>query len=97
VSEDDFWKPESKRPVRWHPRGSRHHHHDEDRELTRDEVYAPEIFGGFLGEWKRDQAFFQYRLIKSAGPLGVLLVVLVLVGIAFYMVVSLVALAASWF
>jgi len=63
---DDFWdrgeEQQSSGPT------SRVHRHrpKEDRLLTRDEITVPDLYSGTLGEWKRDQGFFTYLLLKGA-------------------------------
>ena len=85
MSDDRFWHSESRKPVRWHPRGKRgrHKHDDPDRDLTYDEVYSPELLdGSYLGDMRRGQGFLTYKLIKRAGlPLLVVTVVVIVLGL----------------
>jgi hypothetical protein len=46
---------------------------ERDRELRRDEIVIPEFFGGVLGEWTRDEAYFQYLILRRLGWFGRLL------------------------
>jgi hypothetical protein len=48
----------------------RRHQDHADRELTRDEVFVPEVYGGYLGERNRDMSYIQYVLIRRTGLVG---------------------------
>lgn len=51
-----------------------------ERELTRDEVYVPELHR-YPTEWERDNALAGYRVIKRSGWLGKLALALAMVAV----------------
>jgi len=61
--------------------GSRtRHRNSSDSELTRDELYVAE--GSAPEEWRRNNALFEYRLIKRTGWIGRLYAILVVGSLA---------------
>ena len=53
---------------------------DQDRELTRDEVWVPPLHR-LPNSWARDNAYLDYRILKLAGPLAVIYVVVLGAGL----------------
>ena len=68
----------------------RHRKHDEDRALTRDEVYVPEQFGGYVGEIHRDNAYANYAIVRwlthGRGWVGKAIAVVLLLLFAWFLV-----------
>lgn len=54
---------------------------ERDRELTRDEVWVPPLHEA-PEQWERDNALFQYRLIRRSGLVGKICVAFMLIALA---------------
>jgi len=82
---EEFWaadEVESEAPAP--PSRIHRHRPKKERLLTRDEIIIPDVYGGVLGEWRRDQGYFMYLLFKGAPgrpPKGIMVLTGAVVGI----------------
>jgi hypothetical protein len=63
---DEFWDKDECSDATPSAAPGRNH----GRELTRDEVFVPEVYSGWLGERMRDEAYMQYVAVRRTGWVG---------------------------